>query len=264
MATSGDMSGESRGNAVSSVDRAISILQVLARHGSARVTDMATELGVHKSTVSRLLGTLEARGLVEQNAARGSYVLGDGVVRLAAGATRRHDLSVLARPECAELAEAVGETSTVTIQDGAAVLSIEQVIGSQVVTSVNWIGRRSPLHATSSGKLFLANMASPEREELLSGVLTAYTEHTLTDRSRLEQELARIREQDYSVACEEQEVGLTAVSAPVRNLDGRVIAAITISGPSFRLTSARLANAIPLVQAAAARVSERSGYPKKG
>lgn len=264
MAISGDTSGQIRGHAVSSVDRAISILQVLARHGSARVTDLAAELGVHKSTISRLLATLEARGLVEQNTARGSYLLSGGVVQLAAGATRRHDLSVLARPECADLAEAVGETSTVTIRDGAAVLSIEQVIGSQVVTSVNWIGRRSPLHATSSGKLFLANMPSAERDELLSGELTAYTEHTRTDRARLERDFAAIREQDHSVACEEQEVGLTAVSAPVRNLEGQVIAAITISGPSFRLTCERLTSVIPLVQAAAGRVSERSGYPRKG
>lgn len=260
MATSGD----TRANAVSSVDRAISILQVLARHGSARVTDIAGELGVHKSTVSRLLATLEARGLVEQSVSRGSYVLGDGVVQLAAGATRRHDLSVVARPECADLAEAVGETSTVTIHDGGAVLSIEQVIGSQVVTSVNWIGRRSPLHATSSGKLFLAFLPPAQRDELLAGELTAYTEHTLTDRARLEADFAAIRERGYSVTHEEQEVGLTAVSAPIRNLEGRIIAAITVSGPSFRLTPERLGTVIPLVQAAAARVSERSGHPKKG
>lgn len=275
MANGGDAGGEAVGNAreatvdsragaVSSVDRAISILQVLARHGSARVTDIAAELGVHKSTVSRLLATLEARGLVEQNTTRGSYLLGGGVVQLAAGATRRHDVSVAARPECADLAEAVGETSTVTIHDGTAVLSIEQVIGSQVVTSVNWIGRRSPLHATSSGKLFLAFLSPDERDELLAGELTAYTEHTLTDRDRLLADLAAIRECGYSVATQEQELGLTAVSAPIRDIDGRIVAAITISGPSFRLTPQRVEEVAPLVQAAATRVSERSGQPKKG
>src|SRR6478609_3778332 len=86
-----------RDNAVHSVDRAISILQVLALRGPSAVTEIATELSIHKSTVFRLLATLEGRGLVDQNAIRGRYQLGYGVVRLASGATRRHDLSVISR-----------------------------------------------------------------------------------------------------------------------------------------------------------------------
>ena len=87
-----------RDNSVHSVDRAISVLQVLARRGPSAVTEIATELGVHKSTVFRLLGTLDSRGLVDQNTSRGRYQLGYGVVQLAAGATRRLDLSVVSRP----------------------------------------------------------------------------------------------------------------------------------------------------------------------
>ena len=115
-----------RGTSVQSVNRAVSILQVLARHGAAQVTQIAAELGVHKSTVFRLLATLESRGLVEQNSERGKYQLGYGVVQLAAGATKKHDLSLLSRPVCDELAEKVGETVNVAIHDGRKVISIDQ------------------------------------------------------------------------------------------------------------------------------------------
>lgn len=251
---------EGRDGSVQSVDRAVSILQVLARHGSARVTDIAAELDVHKSTVSRLLATLEARGLVEQSSARGSYVLGDGVTRIAAGAARRHGLAPLSRPVCTELAEAVGETVTVTIPDDGAVLSIDQVMGSQVVTSVNWIGRRSPLHATSSGKLFLATRP----DVAFADDLPAYTPATLTDPQQLADELERIRKRDYAVSDEEQEVGLRAVSAPIRDLDGEVVAALTISGPVFRMTPEAIDGHLPHLRAAADRISERNGHPRKG
>lgn len=253
-----------RDASVQSVNRAVSILQVLARHGSARVTDIAAELDVHKSTVSRLLATLEARGLVEQSTARGSYVLGDGVTRIAAGATRRHDLAVVSRPVCAELAEAVGETVTVTIPDDGAVLSIGQVMGAAVVTSVNWLGRRSPLHATSSGKLFLAAMPAAEANAALAADLTAYTPRTMTDPQALRTELDRVRDLGYATTNEEQEVGLCAVSAPIRDLDGAVIAALTVSGPAFRVTPEAVEVLLPRLRAAADRISERNGYPRKG
>ena len=254
---------EGRDTSVQSVNRAVSILQVLARHGSARVTDIAAELDVHKSTVSRLLGTLESRGLVEQSAARGSYVLGDGITLIAAGAARRHDLALVSREICAELAEAVGETVTVTIPDGEAVLSIGQVTGSAVISTINWLGRRSPLHATSSGKLFLA--FHPQLAlGVLAGELTAYTPQTLTDPQALTAELERVRAADHAVTAEEQEVGLCAVSAPIRDLEGQVVAALTVSGPSFRVTPEAIEQLLPTLQAAAGRISERNGYPRKG
>lgn len=260
------MANESAGRdaSVQSVDRAVSILQVLARYGSARVTDIVAELGVHKSTVSRLLATLEARGLVEQTTARGRYVLGDGVTLIAAGAARRHDLALVSRPVCAELAEEVGETVTVTIPDGDAVLSIGQVMGSAVVTTVNWLGRRSPLHATSSGKLFLAAMSPERREAALAGDLPVYTPRTMTDHAVLAAELERVRSRGYATTTEEQEVGLCAVSAPIRDIDGDIVAALTVSGPAFRVTPDAVEALVPTLLAAAARISERNGYPKKG
>lgn len=251
-------------NSVQSVDRAISILQVLGRLGTAGVTEIAAELDVHKSTVFRLLATLEARGLVAQHADRGRYQLGYGVVQLAAGATTRHDLSVLSRPVCQELAAAVGETVNVAVHNGHTVLSIDQVIGSATVTSVNWVGQRTPLHATSSGKVFLAYMSAEQRGTALAEALERFTPHTVVDLAALAQQLVHVRERGYAYTVEEHEIGLAAVAAPIRAMDGQVVAAVTVSGPTFRLNEETIPGIAERVVAAAGEISQRNGFPKRG
>lgn len=253
-----------RDGSVQSVDRAISILQVLARHGGARVTEIATELDVHKSTVFRLLATMEARGLIAQNSERGRYQLGYGVLELAAGATRKHDISLLGRPVCQELAESAGETVNIAIHDERTVISIDQVMGSATVTSVNWVGQRTPMHATASGKVFLAHMPSEQVDAILSEGLEKYTPHTIVDPAALERQLALVREREYAYTVEEHEIGLAAVAAPIRSLDGRVVAAVTVSGPTFRLNEDTIADVALHVLEAAAEISQRNGYPKRG
>ncbi|MDT7686243.1 MAG: IclR family transcriptional regulator, acetate operon repressor [Pseudonocardiales bacterium] len=253
-----------RDNGVQSVDRAISILQVLARRGPAGVTEIATELAVHKSTAFRLLDTLESRGLVEQQVDRGRYQLGFGVVQLAAGAARKLDLTVSSRPICQRLAEEVAETVNVAIHDGHAVISIDQVIGSSTVTSVNWVGQRTPFHATSAGQVFLAFMPSAQRDAILAGELAAFTPRTLVDPAKLSTALALVRRRGYAITVEEHEIGLAAVAAPLRGIDGDVVAAVTASGPTFRLTAETLPRVAEQVSAAAAEISQRNGYPKLG
>ncbi|MFI7067976.1 IclR family transcriptional regulator [Kribbella sp. NPDC050124] len=246
------------------MDRAISVLQVLARLKKAGVTEIATELSVHKSTVSRLLGTLEARGLVEQAASRGRYRLAYGVVQLAEGASKKHDLAVISRTVCDALAEDVGETVNVVVHEGRAVVTIDQVIGSASITTVNWVGQRDPLHATSAGKVFLANMPRAEFETYVSAELERFTDHTMVDPGVLEADLARVRDNGYASTFEEQEIGLAAVAAPIRSLDGEVIAALTVSGPTFRIDRASIPKIAERLLPAAAQISERNGYPKAG
>jgi DNA-binding IclR family transcriptional regulator len=253
-----------RDNAVQSVDRAVSILQVIARLGAAGVTEISNDLDVHKSTVARLLSTLEARGLVEQNANRGRYRLGYGVVQLAAGVTRKYDLSLVSRPVCQDLAELVGETVNVAVSEGGDVVSIEQVIGSSTVTTVNWVGQRTPMHATSAGKVFLAHMAPQKLKDVLAKGLPRYTDHTIVDSSVLMRQLEAVRTQGYAQTIDEHEVGLAAVAAPIRSLEGTVIAAITVSGPAFRINADSIPGVAPHLIAAAADISERNGYPKPG
>lgn len=249
---------------VHSVNRAVSILQVLARRGPSAVTELATELEIHKSTVFRLLVTLEARGLVDQNTSRGRYQLGYGIVQLAAGATRKLDLSVVSRRICETLAEEVGESVEIAVHDDGAVLTIDQVIGAAAMTTIHWVGRRTPLHATSAGKVFLANMGDAERTARLSGSLGRFTDHTVTSRRRLEDQLESVRAQGYGFTLEEYEVGLAAVAAPIRDLDGQVVASVSVSGPNFRLNADSIPTIAEQVVEAAAEISQRLGQPKPG
>ena len=247
-----------------SVDRAVSILQCLARHGSAGVTVIAQEVGVHKSTVFRLLSTLEARGLVEQDVDRGRYHLGHALVQLAAGAAKMHDVAALSRPICQELAAAVGDTVNVVIHDGLEVITIDQVIGDSVFTSADWVGQRGPLHATAAGKVFLAAMEPRRLDEVLARGLERFTPHTIVDADLLREDLRRTRERGFAVAVEEHQVGLVVVAAPIRSADGLVAAAMTIGGPRYRLDEESLPGLAERVVEAAARASWRHGYLKRG
>ncbi|WSQ13999.1 IclR family transcriptional regulator [Streptomyces sp. NBC_01231] len=257
-------SGKARNGSVHSVNRAISILQVLALRGAAGVTQIAGELDVHKSTVFRLLATLEARGLVEQDASRGQYRLGHGVVQLAAGATRKYDISVISRPICQELAETIGESVNIAIRDGHDLVTIDQVMGNASVTTVDWVGQRNPLHTTAPGKLFLATMPEADRRSILDQGLERHTDYTIVDAKELEKQLAQVRVLGYAYTEQEHEIGLTAVSAPIRAANGGMIAAMVVSGPSFRITSETIPEVAEKVVSAAAAISERNGFPKSG
>lgn len=248
----------SRTDSVRSVDRALSILQVIARHGEITMAEIAVEIGVHKSTAFRLLATLEARGMVERGPNRGCYRVGYGVVQLAAGATRGHDLSVLSRPICQRLADELGETVNIAIHDGTAVISIDQIIGTSAVTTVNWVGQRTPIHATAAGKVFLAYGARlPRRPE-------RFTEHTITRIADLRIELEGVRERGYAASVEEHEAGLVAVAAPIRDIEDSVAAAVVASGPTFRFPNEQIPQIAEQVMAAASEISQRNGAPKPG
>ncbi|WP_432056382.1 IclR family transcriptional regulator [Streptomyces sp. bgisy022] len=243
-----------------SVDRAVTVLEILARHGEAGVTEIAAEVGVHKSTVSRLLGVLENRGLVAQSHGRGKYRLGAGVLRLAGAAAVRMDISQEGVPVCRELADELCETVNLAVLDDDAAVNIMQARGTAAVTAQNWLGRRTPLHATSSGKVLLAHLPSTLREGLLARPLQRFTERTVTGAVALRGELDTVVEQGYGSTLDELEVGLAAVAAPVRSHEGKVIAALSVSGPVYRLTPERLPALGRRTAAAAADLSRRMGY----
>jgi DNA-binding IclR family transcriptional regulator len=253
------MSNTSAGGTVQSVDRAVTVLEILAGNGEAGVTDIATELGVHKSTAFRLIAALERRGLVEQTADRGKYRLGVGILRLAGATSARLDVVQEARPVCRRLAADTGETVNVAVLSDRAALYLDQVAGSSALQPHNWVGQRIPLHATSNGKVLLSGMEPDDLETTLSS-LPAYTGATITSRARLRTELAAVRTDGYAVAVDELEEGLTAVASPVRNAHGDVVASLSVSGPSFRLTADRLEALVPAVRGAAAEVSHRLGW----
>jgi DNA-binding IclR family transcriptional regulator len=244
---------------VQSVDRALTILETLARQGEAGVTELARDLGVHKSTAFRLVATLESHGLVEQAEDRGKYRLGVGLLRLAGATTARLDVVQEARPVCRKLAADTGETVNIAVLADRAALYLDQIAGSSALQPHNWVGQHIPLHATANGKVLLSGLDSAALEELL-GSLPAYTDMTITKKGQLRAEVDKVRGQGYAVAVDELEVGLTAAAAPIRNAHGDVIASMSVSGPTFRLGDAAVSRATELLCAAATEVSHRLGW----
>jgi len=250
---------ESGNGGVQSVDRALTVLEVLARIGEAGVTEIAAELGVHKSTAFRLVTTLEAHRLVEQTTDRGKYRLGVGILRLAGATTARLDLVQEARPVCRQLAADTGETVNIAVLSESSALYLDQVAGSSALQPHNWVGQHIPLHATSNGKVLLSGLDDVALDEVLGG-LSRYTALTITRKSQLREEVKLVREQGYAVAIDELEVGLTAAAAPIRNAHGDVVASMSVSGPTFRLTADRVEEVVPQLVEAALEVSHRLGW----
>ncbi|MFJ8537971.1 IclR family transcriptional regulator [Streptomyces sp. NPDC093591] len=248
-------------NGVQSVDRAVSVLEILAQRGEAGVSEVAAEIDVHKSTAFRLLGALEARGLVEQTAERGKYRLGFGIVRLAGAVTGRLDITQQGRTVCERLSEEIGETVNIAVLQEHYAVNLYQVRGPGAVGTHNWVGQLTPVHATSSGKILLAHLTEKERAGVLAASGTQkLTPHTLTSRAKLEKNLAEARERGYAVALEELEIGLHAMAAPIRSRDGEVIAALSASGPTYRFTEERIHELAPALISGADEISRRMGH----
>ena len=246
---------------VRAVDRAISILDVLAQGGTRTGAEIARELRVHRSTALRLLGTLERHALVERDQRTSRYRLGRRLPQLASVVTGEFDLRFVARPVCERLAAAVGETATLDLLVGDVIVPVEQATASTSVVSVNWLGRRTPVHCTASGKVIAAFGKDAVRERLLTLPLDRVTPNTITDRAKLEAQLEDARQIGVARTHEELEVGLDAIAAPVFGVDGDVVAALDVSGPSHRLRN-RL-DLDRLTREGAADLSRRLGYRGK-
>ena len=251
---------ETAPTAVQSVDRALTVLEILARQGDAGVTEVGLELGVHKSTAFRLLAALESRGFVEQAQERGTYRLGFAVVRLAGSAVAQLDLVRESSRTCEQLAAGLGETVNVAVLDQGWAINVSQARGAASVASVNWVGQRTPLHATSSGKVLLAFAPTEVRAHVLVGPLERYTAATITDPAVLDDALAKARVAGWACTEEEYEIGLNAVAAPVRGADGSVLAALSAAGPAYRLRPASFEQIAVRVVAAAGDISRRMGF----
>ena len=246
---------------VRAVERAIAILDVLAQGGSRTGAEIARELHVHRSTALRLLGTLERHALVERDQRTARYRLGRRLPQLASVVTGEFDLRFVARPVCERLAAAVGETATLDLLVGDVIVPVEQATASTSVVSVNWLGRRTPVHCTASGKVIAAFGKDTVRERLLSLPLDRVTPNTITDRAKLEAQLEEARQTGVARTHEELEVGLDAIAAPVYGVDGEVVAALDVSGPSHRLRNRP--DLDRLTREGAADLSRRLGYRGK-
>ena len=247
---------------VQSVDRALTVLEILARDGDAGVSGIAEEMGIHKSTASRLLGSLVNRELVHQDNERGKYRLGFGILRLASSIPGRLGLVREARPVAERLAEQFKETVNLAVLRSNYAVNLDQAMGPSTLATFDWVGSLTPLHATSSGKVLLAALAPEDRDPILKEAgLPARTPHTITDRRALENELAEVARNGYAVVREEFEIGLNAAAVPIFNHLDTVIGAISISGPAFRFDPQGTPDVIEGLKQAGLEISARMGRP---
>jgi DNA-binding IclR family transcriptional regulator len=224
------------------------------------VREVARRLGVHPSTSSRLLATLAAGGLVERDATSGRYRVGARIVGLAAAAVDRLPVVSQARPELEHLSTITSETVNLAIRDGRHVVYVDQVTPAQTVVMASWVGRRSPAHASSSGKVLLAFGEDDLPSAVASlGRLERLTDRTVTDAAALVSTLVKVRRQGYAASAGELETGLVTIAAPVL-AEGVAIAAVSVSGPSYRLPARDVPQlASRVIDAAAAAAHRMAG-----
>ena len=242
---------------VQAVERAFAVLSALG-DGPIGVTEVAQRAGLPKSTAARMLTSLVGEGAVEQVPGDARYRLGARIVSLAAGVVPIRSLVALARPVLVDLASQVGEAAGLAVLDVHVVHYIDQVDTAHQVLVRDWTGTRLPIHAVSSGQVFLAHMPPSAVDRFLADPLERFTPRTLVDPAVLRLRLRRIQLDGYAWVGDEFAEGINSVAAPITDAGGDVSAALHVHGPSYRFPPPNAEAAIALrVLAAAARISAR-------
>jgi DNA-binding IclR family transcriptional regulator len=200
------------------------------------LTQIAEQVGMHKSTIHRLLTTLEAKRFVMRDKVTGMYQLGYRFIELASILLHDIDIQRWAQPYLHQLAMTSGETVDLAVLDGDHVVYLQVVESPQRVKIAAAIGERLPAYCTATGKAFLAYLPVDKVDGILDRSMEKYTEYTITSREELFRDLWAIRERGYAVSKQEYEHDINAIAAPILNADGCPLAVIAIVGPSFRLS----------------------------
>jgi DNA-binding IclR family transcriptional regulator len=234
------------------IDRAAALLvRVMESRQPLAVSELAEKAGLPKSTTSRLMGALERRGLVQRSTDRGRLSPGPVLLRYA-HRDGGQSLVELAEPILDRLAQTTRETINLAVPSPLGAEHLAQRDSAHFVGVTNWVGRRVPHHVAANGKVFMAFRAVP-----VPAQLERFTPRTITQRTALESELARVRTRGYATAVDELELGLSALAAPVRAGGGAVVAALSISGLSARLTPERIVELAPELLQEAATLGRR-------
>jgi DNA-binding IclR family transcriptional regulator len=252
---------------IQSVSRALDILEAFTPEaGELGVTELSRRLKLHKNNVFRLLATLETRGYVAQDRDTGNYRLGMKTFEVASVFLHHLGVARQARGALEHLARETGETAYLGVLDGPWVICVDAVESAHAVRVVPHVGRPVPAHASALGKAQLAFRSHEELEQLWrQHPPAAATPRTVRDPERLADELARVAATELATEDEEAAPGVRALAVPVRDYAKRVVAAVGIEGPSYRLALDRLETELaPRVRAAAHQVSQRLGYSANG
>ena len=255
------MTGESGGNNVRAVERALQILGCFdEKHPERGVSEIAQAVGLHKATTHRIVTTLVSYGYLQRADDGQRYRLGMALASLGFLVLRRTDVRREAMPIMTELASRLDETCDLSVYNRGEVYFVEVVQGSRALTVAAAVGRSLPIHATASGKVILAFVPEAELEAALDEPLVAHTHRTIMRPAELRRQLEVVRAQGFAVDDEELDLGVRAVSAPVRDRDGNVIGALSVTCPTSRLPLDRIPSIAAEVRQAADAISARLGW----
>jgi len=247
------------------LDKSLSVLEILLQQGSAmNMTELSEKLGFYPSTIHRILDTLKYWGYVEQDPNTQKYQLGLKLLELGMAKFHQMDLVREATPYLKELVKECNETVHLGVLEEEEVMYLAKEESSQTIRMISYVGKRAPLHCTALGKMLLAHLSADERIKILGEkVLPRLTENTITDKRELEKELGKVREQGFALDREENEKDIRCVAAPIRNYQGEVIAAISISSPIFRIDKNAQNDLKKVLIETSKKISKRLGYNGK-
>lgn len=245
---------------VAAVDEALGLLDMVAAHPGLGVTELAKRSGNTKARAFRLLCTLEGRGFVERRGDPAVYKLGNRTLLLGAAAREQIDLVSLAQPHLEALGALFNETVHLRARDGLTSVCIALRESTQDIRVSTHLGKRRPLHAGSSGKVILAFSPEELRQAILNSELTRYTPATLVQRSKLAQELAKVKSQGYATSTGEVSPDIRSVAVPVRDATGQVVATLGLSAPAARASDEVMSSYVKALVDKAAVLSRELGF----
>lgn len=252
---------EERKYSVNSIERAAAFLDLLAERSDLSFAEIQRELDLSKSTAYNIAKTLERLGFVEKNSHTRRFRLGLKLLGLGSVVLARTDLRQLARPIMLELAEDSCETSHLAVRDRDEAVYIEKVEGPSPIKLASFVGQRVPLYCTSVGKVLAAYLPDQETENIMERMSFApRTGRTRTSPHQFREAVAAVRTLGYAIDDGENEEGVRCIGAPIRDHTGSVVAAMSLSGPTSRITDQRLSSLIPALKTASAEISNRLGY----
>jgi DNA-binding IclR family transcriptional regulator len=235
---------------VRAVDRALDILLCFTSKTDWAMTEIAEHVGLHKSTVHRMLATLEEKGFIERDRSTDRYHLGLKMWELSANLSRSDDQATIWLPEMERLRDQLGETVSIYVRDGSERIRMQAVQSNQPVRRVAPVGARLPLYAGASSKVLIAYSDPLVQESIFGDPAWLYS----IDLDQYKQQLEEVSLQGYATSFEERETGAAALSAPIFNRTGKLTAALSVSGPASRLTMEKMREFAPVMMESAKRM----------
>ncbi|WP_372994625.1 IclR family transcriptional regulator [Lutispora sp.] len=253
-------------NSVQSLDRAIMLLEELAMHqDGCGITRLSSLTGLHKSTVHRILNTLMAKGYIEKNPETEKYSLGMRFLYLSSAILDQMDIRKVAKPLLEKLCSNTGEVVHLSILDNGEAVYIDKVENPhKSIRMYSQIGKRVPLHCTGAGKILIAWLPDKDVEAILrKNGMEPFTSKTITDIETMKEHLKSIRKMGYAFDEMEHEEGIRCVAAPIYDINGKVVASVSVSGPVLHVTKERMPELTEEVIKTAKEISYHLGYRKK-